>query len=415
MEAVSLSAGAEMFRVLGQWKLRHAASTMHLWLAVQSDNFITTNGRLLGQRASGGSEETLHEREYEFAPMGLSPPTFVAGEYTVLTHPDATVVYLPGHEAEAQTFAAAAESELPMINTWYGPPQERIVVVDLPAGDSSFDSGVMLFTPLAEIDRNNAEMAVAHQLTHACIHSPQLWIEEGLAHFAQALARERQAGRKAALDYMQQYRAPLAEAESQALAPPKDAEDKDKHPPPAAAEKPSPKGDAGEPLAGATDEIYFRWKAMFVWWMLRDMIGDEALQRTVKQFRDAKAGTQAPVEQLVAAQTKRPLQWFFDDWVYHDRGLPDFKIISVYPAPGVGGSVIATVTVQNDGDAGAEVPVIIPVSHGESMQRLQVPGRGKASVRITAPAGISEAIVNDGSVPETDMNNNRFEFSRPPH
>ena len=30
-------------------------------------------------------------------------------------------------------------------------------------------------------------------------------------------------------------------------------------------------------------------------------------------------------QKLLEAQTKHDLEWFFDDWVYRDRGLPDFQ------------------------------------------------------------------------------------------
>ena len=33
---------------------------------------------------------------------------------------------------------------------------------------------------------------------------------------------------------------------------------------------------------------------------------------------------------LISAQTQRDLEWFFDDWVYRDRGLPDFKVESAF-------------------------------------------------------------------------------------
>ena len=41
----------------------------------------------------------------------------------------------------------------------------------------------------------------------------------------------------------------------------------------------------------------------------------------------------AYMQRLVASSTKRDLQWFFDDWVYHDRGLPDFRVDSVFYRP----------------------------------------------------------------------------------
>ena len=37
------------------------------------------------------------------------------------------------------------------------------------------------------------------------------------------------------------------------------------------------------------------------------------------------------VERLIESASKRDLGAFFDDWVYHDRGLPDFHVQSVHP------------------------------------------------------------------------------------
>jgi hypothetical protein len=114
------------------------------------------------------------------------------------------------------------------------------------------------------------------------------------------------------------------------------------------------------------------------------------------------------VQKLIQAQTHRDLEWFFDDWVYRDRGLPDFKVDSVYPRQLVNGGYMVTVTVENLGSAGAEVPVTLHMETGEASQRLMVPGKSKASVRIQAATMPVEVVVNDGSVPESDMSNNTF-------
>jgi len=36
-------------------------------------------------------------------------------------------------------------------------------------------------------------------------------------------------------------------------------------------------------------------------------------------------------EQVLAQASGKDLKWFFDDWVYHDRGLPDLSIAGVFP------------------------------------------------------------------------------------
>ncbi len=47
-----------------------------------------------------------------------------------------------------------------------------------------------------------AGLMAAHQFTHAAFSSPRPWINEGLAHFAQALYLEGEEGRQVALDYI---------------------------------------------------------------------------------------------------------------------------------------------------------------------------------------------------------------------
>ena len=37
-------------------------------------------------------------------------------------------------------------------------------------------------------------------------------------------------------------------------------------------------------LVNASDEVFFRTKAMFVWWMLHDVIGDAALEKALAQY-----------------------------------------------------------------------------------------------------------------------------------
>ena len=71
---------------------------------------------------------------------------------------------------------------------------------------------------------------------------------------------------------------------------------------------------------------------------------------------------------------------------------------------------MATVTVENLGGAAAEVPVTLHMAAGEATERLMVPGKSKASVRILAGTAPLTATVNDGSVPETDTSNNEYKI-----
>ncbi len=163
----------------------------------------------------------------------------------------------------------------------------------------------------------------------------------------------------------------------------------------------------GQSLILASDDIYYRSKAAAVLWMLRYVAGDEALKQALQQYRRSSKRDQDPKEfQHVLEQTSRKdLDWFFDDWVYRDRGLPDLKIQNItahqLPAQGskAGGWLIA-VELQNDGAAVAEVPVTVRSGTLTATERLRVPGFSRAATRIVFEGTPTEVLVNDGSVPE---------------
>ena len=216
-----------------------------------------------------------------------------------------------------------------------------------------------------------------------------------MAHFAQALAVEQQGGRAAAIAYMEKQRSALAEAEAAATAP-------------SAPGAPPEAATAAQSLINSADAVFYRTKAMYVFWMLRDLLGDAALQRALKSYRAANDKAPAYLQTLAEAQAeaKKSLEWFFDDWVYRDRGLPDFRIAAVYSRPTLKGSFGVTVTVENLGGAGAEVPVFARSEHGQVSERVLVPAHGKGVAHLLIPEKPKEVSANDGSVPESDLKNN---------
>jgi aminopeptidase N len=149
--------------------------------------------------------------------------------------------------------------------------------------------------------------------------------------------------------------------------------------------------------------------------MLRDIAGDDALKQAIRKYRaeDDKDKDPKYVEQLIESAAKRDLGWFFDDWVYRDRGLPDFHVQSVHPWKTEKGAQIVTVTLENLGNAGAEVPFTILFEGGEITKRIEVRAKGTATTRVELPGTASEIVVNDGSVPESDLTNNTYKISAP--
>jgi hypothetical protein len=301
-----------------------------------------------------------------------------------LLRPAINIFHIPDQASLAQEYALAAEKVLPLDAQWFGDPKKKVTVVQIPdPGAAPFESGPMLFTPLVTLDRKALEVRMLHQLVHASFTSPRPWIDEGLAHFAMALLRE-QDGRASALAYMGQFLPALQAAEKQP-------------------------GEHG--LATSTDELMYRVKAMFVWWMLRDLVGDAALQRALKQYRPESDKSPSYLPDLIAKEGHRDLSWFFDEWVYRDRGLPDFHIVSAFPRKTLGNSYVVTVTVENLGAVSAEVPVIVHTAQGDRVQRVLVKAKDKAVDRIEVAIMPTEVVVNDGSVPEIDTTNNTFRIA----
>jgi Peptidase family M1 domain len=372
--------------VLGRWKTREAESKMHI--AFEDVQLRSTDTACLLHNVDGGP---VHQGTIcKFEPLGYHEPNFVIANYKLESRSSIDVLYLPGHETSATKYADEAAKLVPFITDWFGAPHEKVRTADLPDPKAApFENGSLLLTPLVNDDSKLAGLAAAHQLTHAAFASPRPWINEGLAHFAQALYLEHEKNRQAALDYMGVHRAAFVEAEKSL----------------------NPSEDAGRSLANTTNEELYRSKAMCVWWMLRDMIGDEALKKALAAYRTENDKEPSYMPRLIAAQTQRDLAWFFDDWIYHDRGLPDFKVESVFPRKTTTETYMVTITIDNLGTASAEVPVIVKSAGADVTKRVEVRAKSKVTIRVETPARPLEVVVNDSGVPESDMSNNVFKVA----
>jgi len=201
---------------------------------------------------------------------------------------------------------------------------------------------------------------------------------------------ERTAGRNAALAQLQQNAIPLALAEPDFAA----------HP-----------NDSGTPLTRANSDVLLHFKAAAVLWQLREFLGEDALRRSIAAFRHAlqlnpqldrdPAAFEKTVEQTAGVD----LAWFFNDWVYNDRSLPDLTVVQAVPRPILGkggktGGYLVAVDVRNDGFATADVPVTVRSGDLAATERLRIPARSVASTRIVFQTTPETLQVNDGSVPE---------------
>lgn len=396
-EVANLSEGNSLFDVIARWKSRETGSRAHFNIAMIGRDSGPSLRILLNQVGCSASTDQAASAQDKaigctFESLGSAVPTFVIGSYGLVDRSGVTVYNLPSHAVAAEVYAGAAEKVSPLITDWFGHARRKAVIVDLPdASDAPFESGPLLLTPLSESEFAGG-LSAAHQLAHACVLSFRPWVEEGLAHFAQALYVEQQKGRQAAIDYMSTHRPALIKMEQTSA---------------------SSGNEADRSLVNSNDDEIYRSKAMSVWWMLHDIIGDSALQKAIAAYRPEQDKEPSYVPRLIAAQTQRDLEWFFDDWLYRDRGLPDFKVESAYSRKAMSNSFLLTVTVENLGSAGAEVPIIVKFAGGAATKRLEVRAKSKATVRIETPGIPQEITLNDGSVPESDTTNNTAKVAPP--
>jgi hypothetical protein len=398
-ESASLSEGTSLFETVARWKTREAASKLHVHVAVSRDDGepqeLLVNEQSCQVMYEQMGRAKLDSADCNYQVLNIAVPTFVAANYQFLDRPAITVHFLQGHDSSATDYADAAGSVIAFISEWFGTSRSKAQAADLPdANAGPFESGSLLLTPLAGTDPKVGGLIAAHQLTHAAFSSPRSWINEGVAHFAQALYLERVRGRQAALDYMGLHRSAFGAAEKQPNAAPRAEEE------------------TRQSLINTADEELVRSKAMFVWWMLRDMVGDQGLKKALAAYHPEEDKDPSYMPRLIQAQTQRDLEWFFDDWVYRDRGLPDFKVASAFTRKTLPNGYMLTITVDNLGAAGAEVPLTVKFAGGEITKRLVVRGKSSGVIRVEVPQPPQEIVVNDGSVPESDMTNNVFKIER---
>jgi hypothetical protein len=402
-ESADFSEGNSLFEVVDRWKARAAGGEFRASVALSGES----RDARLRMVCSPGSEKSLQQSDRapwlsagcSWTKLGTITPTFAMANYQDQSKPPLYVFSLSGHEEGAATYANALEPAMKFVTGWFGQPRAPVAVADLADPNSApFESGTLLLASMAAEDSKLAGINLVHELVHSALPSSRPWVYEGLAHFAEAMYRQEQGGRQAALDFLGLHRAAFLDSEKEVAA--------------ALSSNAGP-SNAGQPLAGTFDETYYRSKAAYVWWMLRDMAGDDALKQAILNYRLEDDKNPKYVEQLIEAAAKRDLGWFFDDWVYRDRGLPDFRVQSVHPWQTDQGVQMLTVTLENLGQAGAEVPFTILFAGGEITKRIEVRARSTATTRVELPQAASEITVNDGSVPELDLTNNGFKIPAP--
>jgi hypothetical protein len=391
---VLLGDGAKLFDEMGEHKLRMAPAQFRMRLTVEfprgeAPTVAVINGHSAALTIeSSGTDQIagVATAQSENALLGFNAPSlFVAIRKP---HPgnNLTAWATPDNEVNVQLWTEAAARVTPFLQGWLGQqPRAQLTLLDLPdAADAPFETGALLATSLRDGAPDQLEGVMAHALTHAWVQSPRAWLSEGVAHFMGTLWIEKQHGRDKALAALALGRDALS-----------------------IAEPPSPGEGSGQPLALATTPVYYRTKAAYVFWMLRDIVGDATLSAALRAYDPlADTGTQTTpsvFEQLLErAGARRDLKWFFADWVDADKGLPDLTVDSVFPSTAEAGNWLVAITISNSGYAGAEVPVTVRTNDTSVTQRVRVPGRSSIVQRIVIQGSPSEVQVNDGTVPETE-------------
>ena len=402
-EAADLSDGNSVFQAVGRWKLRAAQREQMKVTFTHSDSsgarprlFCNGRGSVLGFEQVGRMYSV--QTECWFDSSATAVPLFVIGDFEALDRPAVNISFLPGHKSSADNYGLAVEETAPWVSKWLGDHKQKpfkAEVIELPDPKAApFESGNLLLLPLTLQD-SALLLSSIQQLTHVSFPSPRTWIYDGAAGYAQLSFLEERGGRQAVIEYLHSHRETLLASEKQIAAQVGTRA-------------------ADDSLMHASDQFYVQAKAMNVWWMLRDIVGESALNGALHNYKAEDDKDADYMQKLIETQAHRDLEWFFDDWVYHHRGLPDFRVVSVYPRQLPSGGYMVTVTVENLGEAAGEVPVTLQMQANQATQRLIVPGKSKASIRIQAATMPREVTVNDGSVPESDVSNNLYRLESAP-
>jgi hypothetical protein len=415
---------------VGRERLEHADTPISLRLSVEFSGEAPTAAYFCGRRQPFAA---LHDNTD--APVaygsGIATATFPAEpigaralSLFVIPQPESMIAPLPAASSaqgkpgtsppmlavestddhELPLLAQSAERVAPLIQLWFGPhPLTALTVID--HAGQPFEDGPLLVAPVGALAASTSTPFLAHSLTHAWVQTGQPWMDEGLAEFMSLLWIEREKGRDAAVAQLDAIMQPVAAADTLTDAA------ANANPAQSASSSSSENNVVGQPLVAAYDELFLRRKAVAVWWMLRDLAGEQPLQLAVSAWRTQKPSNDLPeaqaqaFEALLEKTSGKDLAWFFNDWVLHDRGLPSLSIVDVTPrelpaGTGHGKSWLVAVTVHNAGAAAVEVPLVIRSGTFSTTKQIRIPGLANTTERVVVESAPTDVILNDGSTPE---------------
>ena len=410
-----LGDGAKLFQAAGRTKLQQSPATIRLRLTVEYTGDAPKDAFFNGRRepllpitenpdTPVADSPAIATADFAPQPLGFRIPSLFLTDRPATPAPNQLITTITGRPDAVPAYTAAADTIQPLLADWLGAtPLTSLTILDHEG--QPFEDDAFLVTDMRPLDASTITQPLVHSLTHAWFRSSHAWLNEGVPQFMSLLWIEHTEGRDAALQQLNQQRIPLslaepAEAAGSQPATPLTAQ--------TSSSNPQPSAPSGQSLIQATDELYYRNKAAAVLWMLRSIVGDEALKQALQLYRRSGSADADPHHfQAILEQTsKKDLNWFFNDWVYNDRGLADLSIANVTPRelPAQGNkaaSWLIAVDVRNEGEAVADVPVTVRSGALTTTERVRVHGQSTASTRLVFEGIPDEIVLNDGTVPET--------------
>ncbi|HUX44340.1 MAG TPA: hypothetical protein VMV57_06280 [Terracidiphilus sp.] len=387
-----LGDGARLFDEIGSQKLRLQGARFTLHLAVEFPHgepptVALVNGQSVSLEVKDGPgpDPTLEgiATAQSTTTVGFQVPSLFVAIRTAHAGTHCTAWTQPADEVAVQDWVTEAAAVSPFLESWLGQhSRSNLTLLDLPdPDDTPYESGSLLVVSLQDQPAAQLDGIFVHALTHAWLQPSPAWLDEGVAYFMSTLWVEQHQGRNKALEMLEADRTALALAEPV-----------------------SPGESAGQPLASAILPIYYRTKAAYVFWMLRDLASDANLSAALQALAKAPPSPAGPsLEDLLRkAGVTRDLSWFFADWVHADKGLPDLSIVSVFPSAAQAGAYLVAVNMANTGYAAAEVPLTVRTATTSLTQRVLIPARGTLVRRLLVLGKPTQVQLNDGTVPESE-------------
>ena len=390
---VFLADGASVLQAGGHQMLRQAASPFRIRISVEylgeaprAIFFCGTQEPFADVRdepdAPIADTPGVATAQFSLRELGFRFPSLFITRDAVLAN-GSLVAVVSDESSVLDRLTATSTPIAEFLSEWLGKGADRtLTVIDHPGVPYADNS--LLVAPITGADARTLTTELVPALAHTRFRSVHSWLDQGVAQFLSLLWIERKEGRPAAVKALEGQSPALALAES--MTHPRDGQDG---------------------LLTASDPVYFRDKAAAILWQLRGMIGDAPLQRGLQQYVRESQQEADPkgFEKVIEAVSGKDLRWFFDDWVYHDQGLPDLSILSAspraLPSKIAGGSGwLVAVEVRNEGGAAAEVPVTIRSGTLTATERLRIGAHSVASTRVLFQGTPEQVQVNDGSVPE---------------